>query len=116
MVEADTRYEILKVSPLIEWTRVATLDFARANNVLLNTLQDKGFTSSAAHLARALLAPASPSVPGGGGGNRAIRKSAGFMCARRAQLASDSRRHNSYDDRERIVAGLCAAAIWAGSE
>ena len=45
LVEADTRYEILKVSPLIEWTRVATLDFAKANNVLLSTLHDKGFTS-----------------------------------------------------------------------
>ncbi len=45
LVEVDTAHGLLKISPLLDWTRDQTLAFASAHNVPLNPLHEKGFAS-----------------------------------------------------------------------
>jgi phosphoadenosine phosphosulfate reductase len=45
VVTFDTARRLLKVNPLIDWTRQAVADFAAANNVPINKLHARGFVS-----------------------------------------------------------------------
>ena len=81
---ADTRYlthdpvrDLIKISPLAEWSREAVMDFVRTAAIPYNVLHDRGFLSiGCARPARARSSRASRNGPGAGGGNRKRRKSA----------------------------------------
>ena len=45
VVTFDTARQLLKVNPLLDWTRQAVTDFAAANNVPINKLHARGFVS-----------------------------------------------------------------------
>lgn len=45
MATADAIHQVIKVSPLFDWTRDAVADFARKMNVPINPLHEKGFVS-----------------------------------------------------------------------
>jgi sulfate adenylyltransferase large subunit/thioredoxin-dependent adenylylsulfate APS reductase len=45
LVEADLARGLLKLNPLVDWTREAAQDFARQQGVPVNPLHDKGFLS-----------------------------------------------------------------------
>lgn len=42
---ADSNYGLVKINPLLDWTREQVLDYVRANDIPHNALHDRGFPS-----------------------------------------------------------------------
>jgi phosphoadenosine phosphosulfate reductase len=42
---ADAGHKLIKINPLFDWTRAQVLDFARQNDVPVNTLHSRGYAS-----------------------------------------------------------------------
>ena len=60
----DTGRNLLKVSPLFDWTRQAVADFAAANNVPINKLHAQGFVSIGCAPCTRAIAPGEPERAG----------------------------------------------------
>jgi phosphoadenosine phosphosulfate reductase len=63
-VSFDQQRRLIKVNPLFDWTRAATLDFVRAHNVPYNALHDRGFLSIGCAPCTRALAPGEPERAG----------------------------------------------------
>jgi phosphoadenosine phosphosulfate reductase len=63
-VSFDEARRLIKVNPLFDWTREATLDFVRAHQVPYNTLHDRGFLSIGCAPCTRALAPGEPERAG----------------------------------------------------
>ncbi len=64
LVEPDTDRGLIKVNPLIDWSREQTLAFATANDVPLNLLHTKGFASIGCAPCTRAIAPGEPERAG----------------------------------------------------
>jgi len=58
-VEADYKFNLIKISPLADWTTEQVWDYIKTNNIPYNRLYDKGYTSIGC-------APCTRAVEGGG--------------------------------------------------
>ena len=45
LIEFESRFEVIKINPLIEWTHDEIWDYIKANNLPYNTLHDKDYPS-----------------------------------------------------------------------
>ena len=45
LIELESRFEVIKINPLIEWTHDEIWDYIKANNLPYNTLHDKDYPS-----------------------------------------------------------------------
>jgi phosphoadenosine phosphosulfate reductase len=63
-VEFDARRQLIKVNPLLDWTREQALDFARANDVPVNSLHTAGFASIGCAPCTRAIAPGEPERAG----------------------------------------------------
>ena len=64
LITADASKNLLKLSPLFDWTRDKVTDFAAAHGVPINSLDEKGFVSiGCAPCTRAIL-PGEPERAG----------------------------------------------------
>ena len=60
-VEWDTKFEIIKINPLVNWTEQQVWDYIRDNNVPYNDLHDSGYPSiGCTNCTRAVLAGEDP--------------------------------------------------------
>ena len=64
LAEADVARGLLKVSPLIDWTRERALAFAEANDVPLNPLHAQGFVSIGCQPCTRAIRPGEPERAG----------------------------------------------------
>ena len=64
LVEVDAERGVLKLSPLLDWTREAVLAFAREHDVPLNPLHAKGFASIGCAPCTRAIAPGEPERAG----------------------------------------------------
>jgi phosphoadenosine phosphosulfate reductase len=60
LVTLDAGCGLLKLNPLFDWTRAAVLEAVRANDVPINTLHAKGFSSIGCASCTRALAPGEP--------------------------------------------------------
>ena len=60
----DPTYEILKVSPLLDWTRERVVDYVRTHDVPYNPLHDRGFLSIGCAPCTREVAPGEPERAG----------------------------------------------------
>ena len=79
VVTADVGRNILKLSPLVDWTRDAVQSFAVNNKVPVNPLHAQGCRRSAAPHVHGRSTRVSRNVRDAGGGSRTTRRSAGYI-------------------------------------
>jgi phosphoadenosine phosphosulfate reductase len=60
----DTAYGVLKVNPLLDWTRERVVDFVQAERIPYNQLHDRGFLSIGCAPCTRALAPGEPERAG----------------------------------------------------
>jgi phosphoadenosine phosphosulfate reductase len=60
----DPAHELLKVNPLLDWTRAHVLDFVRQHGIPYNQLHDRGFLSIGCALCTRAVAPGEPERAG----------------------------------------------------
>jgi phosphoadenosine phosphosulfate reductase len=64
LVSVDVERNLLKLSPLADWTRDAALAYAAANDVPINPLHQKGFVSIGCAPCTRAIAPGEPERAG----------------------------------------------------
>jgi phosphoadenosine phosphosulfate reductase len=64
MASLDTRRNLVKVNPLLDWKREDVVDFIRAHDVPYNTLHDRGFLSIGCAPCTRAVAPGEPERAG----------------------------------------------------
>ena len=85
MIEYDAAHGLIKLNPLLDYTRDAIVARPRNSTCPVNELHAKGYLSSAARPARAPSSPAKTSAPAAGGGKKTRKRNAGCMSARMAR-------------------------------
>jgi phosphoadenosine phosphosulfate reductase len=64
IVEVDSERGLLKLNPLLDWTRQAVLDFVRNNGIPTNRLSAKGFVSIGCSPCTRAITPGEPERAG----------------------------------------------------
>jgi 3'-phosphoadenosine 5'-phosphosulfate sulfotransferase (PAPS reductase)/FAD synthetase len=78
LITADASKNLLKLSPLFDWTRDKVTDFAAAHGVPINSLDERDLSRSVAHPARAPSCPENRNARADGGGKTKRKKSAEY--------------------------------------
>jgi phosphoadenosine phosphosulfate reductase len=87
LVSVDVERNLLKLSPLADWTRDAALSYAAANDVPINPLHEKGFVSIGCAPCTRAIAPGEPERAGRWWWEEEDKKECGLHVRRTATVA-----------------------------
>jgi phosphoadenosine phosphosulfate reductase len=83
----DDTYGLLKINPLLDWTREHVLDYVRANDIPYNALHDRGFPSIGCAPCTRAVAPGEPERAGRWWWEQEDKKECGLHISRAPELA-----------------------------
>jgi phosphoadenosine phosphosulfate reductase len=83
----DAARGVIKINPLLDWTREQVLDYVRANDVPYNALHDRGFPSIGCAPCTRAVAPGEPERAGRWWWEQEDKKECGLHISRAPELA-----------------------------
>jgi phosphoadenosine phosphosulfate reductase len=83
----DTARGLVKVNPLLDWTREQVLDYVRANDIPYNALHDRGFPLIGCAPCTRAVAPGEPERDGRWWWEQEDKKECGLHFSRAPELA-----------------------------